>query len=120
MTALIERVVAFKHRAVTFAFMAFTAGFLAVPAGANAALKAAAGGGNRVWSSEIGGEGLDDILDYVDTLTDWAILIALPLAGLGLTVAGGMLMIGNRRAGSVFQGVVIGIVVVVTGEGLAE
>src|SRR3954454_7661550 len=91
---------------------AVTALALLVPAPAHAALKSAAGGGAS------GSGGFGALGNFMDHITTYLIWLAVPAAGLGIVVGGGMLLAGSPRAQRVLAMTGIGFAIVVAAKGL--
>jgi hypothetical protein len=82
------------------------------PAPAHAALKSAAGGGSS------GSGGFGALGNFMDHITTYLIWLAVPAAGLGIVVGGGMLLAGSPRAQRVLAMTGIGFAIVVAAKGL--
>ena len=66
-----------------------------------------------------GGGTIAQVSDYVDKISSFLVWLAIPGATLGILVAGGMFMVGNRKAAQVGAGVIVGLIVVVCSKGIA-
>lgn len=82
------------------------------PAPAHAALKSAAGAGSS------GSGGFGALGAFMDRITTYLIWLAVPAAGLGVVVGGGMLLAGSPRAQRVLALTAVGFAVIVTAKGL--
>jgi hypothetical protein len=63
--------------------------------------------------------GFSKLVDYIDAIASYAIPVGSALAVLGLVYGGCLLMVGAPHAGRTLGYVVIGIVIVLSSQGLA-
>jgi hypothetical protein len=100
------------HAALASAVTAVALFVLLSPAPAHAALKSAAGAGSS------GSGGFGALGNFMDHITTYLIWLAVPAAGLGIVVGGGMLLAGSPRAQRVLAMTGIGFAIVVAAKGL--